>query len=207
MLLYFSSWCPGVLGLLLRQKLYPLFLKNCGRKVLFGRFVTLKGARKISIGNGVVINDYAILNAEKHEQNGNGILLEDNVFIGAGTQIVSLGEKIIIKRNSNLGSECRVIADNKSIIDENVLIAAFCQIGGTLNKQHEDHFRNDKNNQTDDNCTQIGYGCWLGVRTILRSGVQVGKETIVGAHSVVEDQLPSYIVAVGNPAQLLYSRK
>ncbi|MCK5516832.1 MAG: hypothetical protein KAI39_08160 [Desulfobulbaceae bacterium] len=207
MLLKLLSWCPGALGLLLRQKLYPRFLGQCGRNVLFGRFVTLRGAGKISIGSGVVINDHALLNADSYQMPGIGITVEDNVFIGTGTEIVSLGKKIIIKKNTSLGSDCRIMSDNKTIIEENVLLAAYCRVGGTrYNPQKHGKELNNKISQAENEITEIGAGCWLGVRTIFHSGVQIGEGTIIGAHGIVENGLPPKVVAVGNPAKVLYSR-
>ncbi len=207
MLLEFLSWCPGALGLLLRQKLYPRFLKQCGRNVLFGRFVTLGGAEKIRIGSGVVVNDYALLDARNYRDSGTGITIEDNVFIGAGTELISFGKEIVIKKNANLGSECRILSDKNTIIEENVLLAAYCRIGGTQYKQQKK--KNESGNgmsQTENEATEIGSGCWLGVRTVFHSGVQIGEGTIIGAHGVVENTLPGKVVAVGNPAKILYSR-
>lgn len=207
MLLEFSSWCPGALGLLLRQKLYPRVLKKCGRNVLFGRFVTLRGAKKIIIGDGVVVNDHAFFDAENYRMPGIAITVEDNVFIGAGTKVISLGKGIVIRKNSSLGSECRILSDKKTIIEESVLLAAYCRIGGT----HHTRQKNSKElkkerNQVENQTTKIGTGCWLGVRTVFHSGVQVGEGTIIGAHGTVKGRLPGKVVAVGNPATILYSR-
>jgi acetyltransferase-like isoleucine patch superfamily enzyme len=196
----FLRWCPGAVGLLLRQKVYPHLLKQCGRKVLFGRFVSLQGHKKISVGDGVVINDYAFINAEKYTGAGTGILIEDGVFIGAGTKIQCSDQEIVIRKKANLGSECRITADRKIVIGENVLLAAYCNIGasnaGAMNASKED------NNTVRESVTTIGDGCWLGVRTCFCSGLEVGEETVIGAHAIVKHGLPAKIVAVGNPAEV-----
>jgi acetyltransferase-like isoleucine patch superfamily enzyme len=207
LLLELLSWCPGAVGLMLRQKLYPLFLRQCGRNVLFGRFVKLRGAKKISIGDGVVVNNYALLDAENYLESGIGITIEDNVFIGSGTEVTSFGNEIIIKKNSNIGSECRVLSDKKTIIEEHVLLAAYCRVGGTeYKRQRNNEELKEETNQPEDIITKIGCGCWLGVRTIFHSGVQIGDGTIIGAHGIVENGLPAKVVAVGKPAKILYSR-
>ena len=209
MLLKILSWWPGVLGFLLRQKLYPFFLKQCGHNVLFGRFVTLRGAQHICIGSGVVINDYATFDASNYKLPGAGITIENNVFIGGGTKLLSLGEKIIIKQGANLGSECRVLADKKIIIEGEALFAAYCRIGGT----HSAHSKSPAPDtsktiidQQEAQITQIGYGCWLGVRTLFHSGAQIEEGTIIGAHSIVKSRFPQKVVAFGNPAKIVYHR-
>ncbi len=46
-------------------------------------------------------------------------------------------------------------------------------------------------------------GAWLGHGTIVLPGVTIGRNTVVGAGSVVTADLPDHCVAAGNPAQVL----
>jgi maltose O-acetyltransferase len=48
----------------------------------------------------------------------------------------------------------------------------------------------------------IGSGAWLGGGAIIGPGVTVGERTVVGAGAVVVRDLPSDVVAVGNPARV-----
>ncbi len=54
----------GALGLVLRQRLYPLLLGSCGRNVVFGQNVVLRHPHKIHIGSNVVIDDNCLLDAK-----------------------------------------------------------------------------------------------------------------------------------------------
>ena len=49
----------------------------------------------------------------------------------------------------------------------------------------------------------IGKNCWLGAGVIVLPGVTIGDNTVVGAGSVVTKDLPSNVVAVGNPCRVL----
>ena len=49
----------------------------------------------------------------------------------------------------------------------------------------------------------IGRNCWLGAGVIVLPGVTIGDNTVVGAGSVVTRDLPSGVVAVGNPCRVL----
>ena len=49
----------------------------------------------------------------------------------------------------------------------------------------------------------IGRNCWLGAGVIVLPGVTIGDNTVVGAGSVVTKDLPSNVVAVGNPCKVL----
>ena len=49
----------------------------------------------------------------------------------------------------------------------------------------------------------IGDNVWLGGGVIVCPGVSIGADTVVGAGSVVVDDLPSGVLAVGNPARVI----
>ena len=49
----------------------------------------------------------------------------------------------------------------------------------------------------------IGKNCWIGAGAILLPGVKIGDHTVIGAGSVVTKDIPSGVVAVGNPCRVL----
>ena len=49
----------------------------------------------------------------------------------------------------------------------------------------------------------IGKNCWLGAGVIVLPGVTIGDNVVVGAGSIVTKDLPSNVVAVGNPCRVL----
>jgi maltose O-acetyltransferase len=49
----------------------------------------------------------------------------------------------------------------------------------------------------------IGDNVWLGGGAIVLPGVTIGADTVVGAGAVVTRDLPSGVVAVGNPARVV----
>jgi maltose O-acetyltransferase len=51
----------------------------------------------------------------------------------------------------------------------------------------------------------IGDNVWLGGGAIVLPGVSIGEHTVVGAGSVVTKDLPSGVLAVGNPARVVRS--
>ena len=50
---------------------------------------------------------------------------------------------------------------------------------------------------------RIGRNCWLGAGVIVLPGITIGDNTVVGAGSVVARDLPSGVVAAGNPCRVL----
>ncbi len=49
----------------------------------------------------------------------------------------------------------------------------------------------------------IGKNCWIGAGVVIVPGVTIGDNVVVGAGSVVTKDLPSNVVAVGNPCRVL----
>ena len=49
----------------------------------------------------------------------------------------------------------------------------------------------------------IGKNCWLGAGVIVVPGVSIGDDTVIGAGSVVTKDIPSGVVAVGNPCRVI----
>lgn len=49
----------------------------------------------------------------------------------------------------------------------------------------------------------IGKNCWIGAGVVIVPGVTIGDNTVIGAGSVVTKNIPSNVVAVGNPCRVL----
>lgn len=49
----------------------------------------------------------------------------------------------------------------------------------------------------------IGKNCWIGAGAIILPGISIGDDVVVGAGSVVTKDIPSGVVAVGNPCRIL----
>lgn len=50
---------------------------------------------------------------------------------------------------------------------------------------------------------RIGKNCWIGVGALIMPGVTIGDNTVIGAGSVVTKDIPSNVVAVGNPCRVM----
>ena len=49
----------------------------------------------------------------------------------------------------------------------------------------------------------IKEGAWIGAGATILPGICIGKHAVVGAASVVIEDVPDYAVVVGNPGQVL----
>lgn len=48
----------------------------------------------------------------------------------------------------------------------------------------------------------IGKNCWIGAGVIIVPGVTIGDDTVIGAGSVVTKDIPSAVLAFGNPCRV-----
>lgn len=53
--------------------------------------------------------------------------------------------------------------------------------------------------------TRIGQNCFIGGRSLILPGVEIGDSCIVGAGSVVTRSVPPNCIVAGNPAKVIYT--
>lgn len=143
----------------------------------------IQGYANIWIGNNVSINNFAWLaSLPLTNKEGNSILkIEDNCVIG---------------------DFCHIWSTKSIVLHKNVLIANFVYISDNL------HCFEDINTPIVDQpikqlkSVEIGEGCWIGEHVSI-IGASVGKNSVVGANSVVTHDIPDYCVAVGSPAYII----
>ena len=204
----FARWCPGALGLWIRQKLFPRYFYSCGKNVLFARFVTLIAPEKVKLGDRVVLNNGAVLDASQSEMQVPGIVLEDDVFVGTESVLKVAGKGLLtVCAGANFSSLCTVRANTGIRIGENCLLAAYCEVDSAIMQDQQEGSAAPGSDGGKGRDIEIGNGCWLGVRMRIPAGVSIGHDTIVGAHSFVANDLPPYSVAVGNPARVIRNRQ
>ena len=49
----------------------------------------------------------------------------------------------------------------------------------------------------------IGSNCWIGAGAIIMPGITIGDNVVIGAGSVVTKDIPSTVIAVGNPCRIM----
>lgn len=199
-LLQFSiAGVGGLVGMGLRSLFYPYLFKNCGKGTVFGKGMMIRVAPRITIGSRVIFDDYSAMDVR-----GEGsIEIEDHVTIARFTSIMARGGKVSIGRGVNISSYCRLATQTRLQIGESTLIAAYCYIGPG-NHQHGDDGQPLISSKMDlKGGVKIGKHCWLGTKVTVVDGVTVGDGAIIGAHSLVKDDVPPYTVVAGVPAKVI----
>ncbi len=103
----------------------------------------------------------------------------------------------------------------------NLTIGSYCSIGPevliVLDGEHDttrlstypfslSHNIQDRDHPFSRGDVTIGNDVWIGARTIILSGVNIGDGACIGAGSVVTRDVPPYSIVAGNPARIIKKR-
>ena len=110
---------------------------------------------------------------------GKNISIGDDVYINFGCVILDCGQV-------KIGNEV-LIGPNVGIYDANHALDAEERMDGALLPGK----------------VTIGNRVWIGGGTIILPNVTIGDDTVIGAGSIVTHDIPSGVVAVGNPCHVL----
>jgi acetyltransferase-like isoleucine patch superfamily enzyme len=197
---------PGALGFFLRQKFYRLLLGSCGRGVAFGRNVTIRHPHRIHIGDRVVIDDNAVLDAKGDHPRA--IQIGDDAIIGRGSILSCKSGTISLGARANISANCTLISESTLTIGDRVLIAGHCYIiaGGNHGLSRVDMAPIDQP-RLERGGVRIADNCWLGASVTVLDGVTLGRDAVIAAGAVVKRSVPAFCIAAGVPAKVRYDRR
>ena len=105
-----------------------------------------------------------------------------------------------------LGADCFINTNTIFLDCAEIRVGDHCQIGPGVQVLAADHPREPELRQAHVELARpvtIGENCWIGAGAILCPGVSVGDHSVVGAGSVVTRDVPSRVVAAGNPCRVI----
>jgi acetyltransferase-like isoleucine patch superfamily enzyme len=205
MLTFWLKNLPGMLGFFLRQKLYRFLFNKQGKGVAIATGVSLRQPRKISVGDGCVIDELASFSV-RGSSNAR-IELGNNVFIGRDTILSARDGLIQIHNCSTIGSHCRIgNAKGELQIGKYVLVGAYCYVGAGNHPTDRKDIPMALQGSKSHGKVFIGDDVWIGAHTIVTDGVKIGEGSIIGAGSFVNKNIPAYSIAFGFPAKVYKAR-
>lgn len=142
---------------------------------LFGRIFFTAGG-DVEFGNGVCLVGQ-VIPIEIVSHKGSYISIGDHTFINYGASITAY-QQVKIGRHCLLGHHLRIIDRNEHGLRHRDVAPPAAPV------LIEDHV-------------------WIGAHTIVLPGVRIGRNSAIGAGSVVTRDIPPNCLAVGNPARVL----
>jgi maltose O-acetyltransferase len=112
------------------------------------------------------------------------------------------GYNILIGRNVFVNYDCVFLDCNRITIGDDVQIGPAVQI---YTAQHPTDPETRRSGLEFALPVTVGDNAWIGGGAILCPGVTIGANTVVGAGSVVTRDLPSNVIAAGNPCRVIRS--
>jgi acetyltransferase-like isoleucine patch superfamily enzyme len=154
-----------------------------GEGTILDRPGSILGHHKIAIGAGSLI------------LGGTHLAVETNAWPTPGP-VLRIGDRVGIR------PYCFISAAESIVIEDDVIIGALSSV---IDSDHTFSLGrpNVMHNPIATSPIRIGRGTWVAERVSVLRGADIGRCCIVGANSVVKDQLPDYSVAVGSPARVV----
>ncbi|MBO5060472.1 MAG: sugar O-acetyltransferase [Clostridia bacterium] len=125
---------------------------------------------------------------------GEGCYIEPPLHANWGGRHVHFGKNIYANFNLTLVDDTHIYVGDYTMFGPNVTIAT---AGHPIKPELRE--RAYQYNAP----VKIGKNCWIGAGAIVVPGVTIGDNTVIGAGSVVTKDIPSNVVAVGNPCRVL----
>jgi acetyltransferase-like isoleucine patch superfamily enzyme len=159
-------------------------------------------------GRGVSIHHSSeIRRSQSHKiQIEDSVLLARDVWLNVALIQDGSEPAIVIGRGSKVGRRTVISARNQIRLQENVLIAP-----GVFITDHN-HEYGDVNEPILQQGTTLGgriiieQNCWLGYCCVIiatKKDLVIGRNSVIGAHSVVTQSCPPNSVVAGNPAEVV----
>jgi acetyltransferase-like isoleucine patch superfamily enzyme len=168
--------------------------KNESHLLKEGRFELLEGA---VIGNNCILRDYGIIYSQttlgSDIKTGHHYLIRENSTVGDSTLI---GSGVVIEDDCKIGKNVS--------LQSNVYIPTHCVVENEVFIGPNAVLTNDKRMARGECILEaviIKYGARVGANSTILPGITVGKDSVIGAGSVVTKDVPEFSIVVGVPAK------
>jgi acetyltransferase-like isoleucine patch superfamily enzyme len=142
--------------------------------------VRLRGEARISIGSDVFVGAGSWLQALDAPGDDPVVIVGDGTSIVGGCVLsgcrrIQIGRRVLMARNVYIADHMHAFEDRtRAVLDQGIDRVA---------------------------PVEIADGAWLGQNVVVGPGVRIGRGAVIGANSVVLDDVPDDMVAVGAPAR------
>ena len=132
-----------------------------------------------------------------------GLYLNGPIYFDYGVN-THFGKNVYANFNLTIIDVCEVNIGDDVMFGPNVSI--YTPLHPFIASERALYFDKEKNYYTDKEYGKpvtIGSRCWICGNVTILPGVHIGKETIIGAGSVVSKDIPDGVLAFGNPCKVI----
>jgi carbonic anhydrase/acetyltransferase-like protein (isoleucine patch superfamily) len=171
-----------------RGKIFTILCRSnfcqIGRHTVIMPPIRLRGEGLIKVGRQVFIGPNSWLEVmklpSKHE-----------------SPVVTIGDETSIVGSCTITAVQRVVIEPRVLMARNVYISDHTHMHGSREIPIKDQ------GVSNVAPVRICEGAWIGQNVVICPGVTVGRNAVVGANSVVREDVPDYCVAAGSPAKVI----
>lgn len=125
---------------------------------------------------------------------GDGCYIEPPFHANFGGKHVHFGNHIYANFGLTLVDDTHIYVGDNTMFGPNVTVATAGHPIDPVLRSKEYQYNM---------AVHIGKNCWIGAGALILPGVTIGDNTVIGAGSVVTKNIPSSVVAVGNPCRVI----
>lgn len=155
-------------------------------------------ARREAFARGRIHGDVLPMLADGRLEIGPQVFLEPGVWLTAGDR-----GRIRIGGGTFLNLGVMVAAEELVEIGEHCMAANGCLITDGNHRFDDPEKPVPWQGFSSKGPTVIGDNVWLGANVVVTSGVTIGRRSVIGANSVVTQDVPPFSIAAGAPAKVL----
>ncbi|MGN0578165.1 MAG: acyltransferase [Ruminiclostridium sp.] len=148
-------------------------------KLVVGKECVING-ELVAASGSILIGNYVVINQNTRVFSADKIIIEDNVMISWGCNIVDSNMHSLHSADRLTDTQTAGEAIRTNTIGQNV------DYSKVVSKP-----------------IVIKESAWIGFNAIIMKGVTIGKGAVVGAGSVVTKDVPDFAVVAGNPAKIV----
>jgi len=187
--------------------------KDSIKVLLFNQIIILLCKIKgVNPGKNIQFNGMPIIRRYPNSS----IIIGNNCIINSAKNSISIGltlpcafitstakAKIIIGNNTGV-SGLKISARSKVKIGNNVLIGSACTI--LDNDGHHSNLKKREKDIIPSRPVIIEDNVFIGLQCVILKGVKIGRNSVIGAGSVVTNDIPENSIALGNPCKVIIKR-
>lgn len=136
----------------------------------------------------------AALLKEMFAEIGEGCYIEPPLHTNMGGHHVHFGKNVYANFNLTLVDDTHIYVGDYTMFGPGVVVATAGH--PLLPELRQEGYQYNAP-------VHIGKNCWIGAGVMIVPGITIGDNVVIGAGSVVTKDLPSNVLAVGNPCRVL----